>query len=114
MCTCCACQALIIWRRSLSITKWIHLNGGDDGLRAFFTRVFKCLRPEGRFVVEPQPWSSYVKARRMADDLRNMYDQLIVRPDDFKRILLDEIGFESMHELGVTGENGTQLPTQHQ
>lgn len=49
----------------LSITKWIHLNDGDEGIRAFFRRVYDCLRPGGAFVLEIQPWNSYGKARRM-------------------------------------------------
>ena len=53
----------------LSISKWIHLNDGDAGLRRFFARVFAVLRAGGAFVLEPQPWESYAKARRM-DDVR--------------------------------------------
>jgi 7SK snRNA methylphosphate capping enzyme len=48
-----------------SITKWIHLNGGDAGLRAFFRRVYDVLRPGGTLVLEPQEWASYSKAWRM-------------------------------------------------
>ena len=48
-----------------SITKWIHLNDGDDGLRNFFKRAFDCLRPGGVFVLEPQEWDTYAKARLM-------------------------------------------------
>lgn len=96
---------------SLSVSKWIHLNHGDKGLRDWFARIFECLRPRGRFVLEPQPWSSYTKAKRMADDLRESYDALVVRPDDFERILLDEIGFEKMELIGEIGEGGA--PPEH-
>lgn len=44
---------------SFSISKWIHLNGGDDGLRKFFRKVFDSLREGGRFVLEPQGWKGY-------------------------------------------------------
>jgi len=50
---------------SLSVTKWIHLNDGDAGIRAFFRRVNEVLRPGGSFVLEIQPSDSYHKARRM-------------------------------------------------
>ena len=48
-----------------SITKWIHLNEGDDGLTQFFQRVYEVLRPGGAFFLEPQEWDSYAKAKRM-------------------------------------------------
>ena len=62
---------------ALSITKWIHLNWGDIGMKSeiavfivgiynfvfsdFFLRAFKNLRPGGRFIVEPQEFSTYWK-----------------------------------------------------
>lgn len=48
-----------------SISKWIHLNSGDDGLTAFFRRVHAVLKPGGTFVLEPQAWDTYSKAKRM-------------------------------------------------
>lgn len=55
----------LIGLRSFSISKWIHLNGGDDGLLKFFRRVSDVLRHGGKFVLEPQAWESYAKAKRM-------------------------------------------------
>lgn len=46
----------------LSVTKWIHLHGGDDVMRAFFLKVKEVLYPGGYFIVEPQPWKSYKAA----------------------------------------------------
>jgi hypothetical protein len=50
---------------SFSITKWIHLNGGDSALRMFFKKAFSVLNSGGTFVLEPQTWDSYAKSKRM-------------------------------------------------
>jgi len=50
-----------------SVSKWIHLNEGDEGLRQFFRKVYSVLKTGGAFLLEPQPWESYAKARRMSE-----------------------------------------------
>jgi len=45
----------------MSVTKWVHLNWGDDGIRKLFTRAYELLEDGGLFIVEPQPWKSYRK-----------------------------------------------------
>lgn len=50
----------------LSVTKWVHLHGGDAALKRLFARVRDCLRPGGVLVLEPQPWNSYRRARAKA------------------------------------------------
>lgn len=46
---------------SMSVTKWVHLNGGDDRLKTMFQKIFDALSESGILVLEPQPWSSYRK-----------------------------------------------------
>lgn len=48
----------------LSVTKWVHLNQGDEGLKRLFAKVKEALVPGGWFILEPQPWKSYKQARR--------------------------------------------------
>ena len=50
---------------AFSVTKWIHLNNGDEGIKTFFQRVYDSLVPGGTFVLEAQPWESYAKARKL-------------------------------------------------
>lgn len=94
---------------SFSITKWIHLNHGDKGVTTLFRRVYHVLKPGGTFLLEPQSWETYAKARRMDSQLRENARQLRLRPQDFPA-LLAQIGFGPPQHLGTTGEGGAWRP----
>ena len=57
-----------------SVTMWVHINHGDEGLREFVRRVVGL----ARFVlVEPQPWKCYqTAARRMRKLGKEEFPQL--------------------------------------
>ena len=50
---------------ALSLSKWIHLNWGDTGIKRFFKKVYRHLRPGGKFILEPQPFNSYSKKKKL-------------------------------------------------
>ena len=50
---------------ALSITKWVHLNWGDAGIRRMFRKIYSHLRPGGRLVLEPQPFASYARKKKL-------------------------------------------------
>ncbi|CAA2984926.1 probable RNA methyltransferase At5g51130 [Olea europaea subsp. europaea] len=75
----------------LSVTKWIHLNWGDEGLITLFWKVWKLLQPGGVFVLEPQPWSSYQNNRLVSETAAANYKTIQIPPQDFQDILLDKV-----------------------
>lgn len=50
----------------MSVTKWIHLNGGDAAILRLFSRIQKALRPGGILILEPQPFSSYARRKDLS------------------------------------------------
>lgn len=88
----------------LSVSKWIHINWGDKGLRQLFDKVFRVLAPGGVFILEPQPWKSYQQAFNKQDmpaELKHVLPTLELRPDQFAHILLTEVGFAHVEPLGT-------------
>ncbi len=76
-----------------SVSKWIHVNFGDDGLRRTFKKIADMLAPDGIFVIEPQTWKQY---KRLFHDTHKEHKRAIkLKPDQFpahlKTLGLDEI-----------------------
>lgn len=86
----------------LSVTKWVHLNAGDEGLRRFFARMASALRPGGVLVLEPQPWRSYQQAKRKQEVFsagHRSLTELQLRPDHFVQHLQQEHGLHLVASL---------------
>ncbi|KAL3477025.1 Bicoid-interacting protein 3-domain-containing protein [Aspergillus californicus] len=81
----------------LSVTKWVHLNGGDAGILALFGRIQTMLNEGGYLVIEPQPMSNYARASKRNKELRETYKSLRIQPpfDD----QLKAQGFERVFEF---------------
>ncbi|ORZ03311.1 Bicoid-interacting protein 3-domain-containing protein [Syncephalastrum racemosum] len=79
---------------ALSVTKWIHLHQGDDGLKSVFKKVYDTLNEDGVFILEPQPYSSYLKRAKTDKKMKKVYDQINFRDDQFARYLIDELKFK--------------------
>jgi len=83
----------------LSLTKWIHLNNGDDGLLRLFNKLNGCLKIGGLLIFEPQPWPSYKKAKRRSDIMTLNYRMLKIKPESFVRVLMGRFGFKLKKHL---------------
>jgi len=87
---------------ALSITKWIHLNWGDAGIKRFFHRIYKHLMPNGKLILEVQDIKTYGKrARGGSDEMKQHYKDIKLLPEQFNDFLLNEVGFKHAIELGV-------------
>uniref|UniRef100_A0A8C8DEP8 RNA methyltransferase n=1 Tax=Oryzias sinensis TaxID=183150 RepID=A0A8C8DEP8_9TELE len=88
----------------LGLTKWVHLHSGDEGVVRLFRRAYQSLSPGGVLILEPQPWSSYSRSKRVTDATFRRFRSLRVRPEHFTSILTDSVGFSSYRLLTHTGE----------
>eukprot|EP00775_Hariotina_reticulata_P007037 gene7037-7251_t len=95
-----------------SVTKWIHLNWGDDGVMKLFHKFYRCLAPNGILVLEPQPFKSYKNAAHkpgVQEAPFHKLDQLKLRPDAFCDFLTQRVGFELVQQLhAVSDATGSQ------
>lgn len=80
----------------LSVTKWIHLNWGDEGIITLFVKIWRLLRPGGIFIMEPQPWTSYKRNRLVSEVAKENFNVIQICPEKFREILLDKVGFRSV------------------
>lgn len=95
-----------------SVTMWIHLNHGDEGLKEFLISVSM---QTNMVVIEPQPWKCYKSAvRRMKRSGGSfpkfvnlkMRDQIAL---DIENIFLNECNFIKIEKETVCTEWGRQL-----
>lgn len=95
---------------AMSMTKWVHLHQGDDGLKAMFVKIFTVLSPGGLLLIEPQPWKSYQNAsaklrKEHAVPVGSYFDriqELKLRPEAFPDYLCDELGFRLVKRMNIS------------
>lgn len=99
----------------LSVTKWVHLHGGDSALKLLFRNARNSLRTGGLLILEPQLSISYKRARynmrkTCTDNLEKSYvpqNTLHLKPEQFTDYLLSvEGGFSKMECLRSVRDKG--------
>ncbi|KAK0077310.1 hypothetical protein PV325_004110 [Microctonus aethiopoides] len=99
----------------LSITKWIHMNFGDAGLKQTFKRIHAQLRPGGVLVLEAQSWPSYGKKKNLTERIYRNYHSIEFFPQKFTQYLLSsEVGFTKCEVVSIPPHpsKGFQRPIQ--
>ncbi|KAK9502182.1 hypothetical protein O3M35_012763 [Rhynocoris fuscipes] len=84
----------------MSVTKWFHLNWGDEGLKRVFKRMYAQLRPGGVLILEPQSLASYKKKKNLTETTWKNYQNIKLLPSNFTNYLLTEIGFSKCESIG--------------
>ncbi|TDH70226.1 hypothetical protein CCR75_003974 [Bremia lactucae] len=97
---------------TFSVSKWIHLFHGDDGIKKVFGKIYNLLTPGGRLILEPQPWKSYHKRKFTSEITAANYSKIQLRPKDFPKYLIESVGFRSCDFLEVcqTSSKGFRRP----
>ncbi|KAH8264204.1 hypothetical protein KR038_004503 [Drosophila bunnanda] len=99
----------------LSVTKWIHLNFCDAGLKQAFRRMYHQLRPCGKLILEPQSFDGYKRRKKLSEQIRENYNSIQFRPEQFTEYLLGpDVGFANMELMGTPDhcEAGFKRPIQ--
>ncbi|CAD8194801.1 unnamed protein product [Paramecium octaurelia] len=89
----------------LSVTKWIHLNFGDVGIKRLFKTISNSLIEGGHFILEPQEWKSYKKKKYYSTEFKQNYKEIQLKPQDFSKVLEKEYNFKLIQQINPDDES---------
>jgi len=76
-----------------SLTKWVHLNGGDAGVKSLFFQVREMLLPGGQLFLEAEDWKGYKLKKNLTSEIRRNFQEIRFRPSQFSDYLVETLGF---------------------
>lgn len=89
----------------LSVTKWIHLVHGDEGLLKFFKIMYSLTKNKGIVILEYQTWKSYLKRKRTSTTTEDNFNNITIKPTMFEDILTTTIGFKILKRMNYEDPN---------
>jgi 7SK snRNA methylphosphate capping enzyme len=78
----------------LNLTKYVHLNFGDEGILTLFQNVFELLEVGGSLVFQPQTIKSYLKIKSFAPIFSENFSKMKLQPSEFIDYLTENYSFE--------------------
>ncbi|PWA48312.1 hypothetical protein CTI12_AA492210 [Artemisia annua] len=85
----------------LSVSKWIYLNWGDEGLITLFSKVWRLLQPGGVFILEPQPWKSYISNRQVSESTAYLIEQPGIKSSENRRFFCQHRQTDREQQIGA-------------
>lgn len=79
-----------------SLTKWIHLNYGDEGVKKMFRKFKTALAKGGLLILEVQKFKSYAKKVKEYPRFKEIFPTIALQPEDFESYLVKELGFKKL------------------
>lgn len=76
-----------------SLTKWVHLNYGDEGIKKLFSKIKSVLAPQGYLFLEVQKYKTYSKKAKEFARFRQVLPTIRLLPDMFEEYLCKKLGF---------------------
>ena len=90
---------------SFSVTKWVQLNWGDDGLLLLLVKSCLLLKQGGLLIIEYQPWASYEKRQNYTELFARNYPRLRLRPEKIP-VVLQQLGMQLVREQKPPQQKG--------
>jgi 7SK snRNA methylphosphate capping enzyme len=74
------------------------LNFGDVGVKTLFLKAYDQLTDDGLFIIDPQPWKSYKKNKKLSAVTQDNFNHIQLKPNLFKEYL-EAIGFKLLQTI---------------